>query len=94
MGLICWLNESCDPAFRNWVGGRGLIGESCQEGWERAAGCTADPSTSVAMTILLQTTATVPLYLLRPQQNCHPDRSVAQWRDLLFLSGQEAFLVL
>jgi hypothetical protein len=20
------------------------------------------------------------------QQNCHPDRSAAQWRDLLFLS--------
>ena len=25
------------------------------------------------------------LKLLRAQQNCHPDRSVAQWRDLLFL---------
>jgi hypothetical protein len=24
--------------------------------------------------------------MLAPKQICHPDRSVAQWRDLLFLS--------
>jgi hypothetical protein len=27
------------------------------------------------------------LKLLRAQQNCHPDRSVAQWRDLLYFSS-------
>jgi hypothetical protein len=27
-------------------------------------------------------------WLLMVPQNCHPDRSVAQWRDLLFLFPQ------
>jgi hypothetical protein len=33
----------------------------------------------VGMTLLLG------IGMLVPKQNCHPDRSVAQWRDLLFL---------
>jgi hypothetical protein len=37
------------------------------------------------MTILLQGQV-FSLKLLRAQQNCHPDRSEAQWRDLRFLS--------
>jgi hypothetical protein len=37
------------------------------------------------MTILLQGSDTIPFHLFRPLQNCHPDRSEAQWRDLLFL---------
>jgi hypothetical protein len=45
----------------------------------------------VGMTILLPGSTGVPLHLLRLQQNCHPDRSVAQWRDLLFLPGCQAF---
>ena len=38
----------------------------------------------VGMTILLLGINSVPLHLFRPLQNCHSDRSGAQWRDLLF----------
>jgi hypothetical protein len=44
------------------------------------------------MTIPSQESTTVTLHLLRPLQNFHPDRSEAQWRDLLFLLGDEALL--
>jgi hypothetical protein len=45
----------------------------------------------VGMTILLRESNGVASWReirIRPHQNCHPDRSVAQWRDLLFLSIQ------
>jgi hypothetical protein len=38
----------------------------------------------VGMTILLQGQRFLAGYLLRARQNCHPDRSEAQWRDLRF----------
>jgi hypothetical protein len=38
----------------------------------------------VGMTILLRGLKDLLLELLRAQQNCHPDRSEAQWRDLRF----------
>jgi hypothetical protein len=39
----------------------------------------------VGMTILLQEMASRAVeWLPTVKQNCHPDRSAAQWRDLLF----------
>jgi hypothetical protein len=46
----------------------------------------------VGMTILLHGLEYFSLNLLRARQNCHPDRSVAKWRDLrLLFSGSQLF---
>jgi len=54
-------------------------------GFVEAAGETAGPSTSLRSgrddnSVAESTTA--PSHLFRSLQNCHPDRSVAKWRDL------------
>jgi hypothetical protein len=52
-----------------------------------AAGETAGPSTSLRYgrdDNSVAGSTTVPSHLFRSLQNCHPDRSVAKWRDLRF----------
>jgi len=59
-----------------------------------AAGETAGPSTTLRYgpstsgrddDNSVAGSTTVPSHLFRSLQNCHPDRSVAKWRDLRFL---------
>jgi len=50
-----------------------------------AAGETAGPSTSLRYgrdDNYVAGSTTVPSHLFRSLHNCHPDRSVAKWRDL------------
>jgi hypothetical protein len=52
-----------------------------------AAGETAGPSTSLRYgrdDNSVAGSTTVPSHLFRSLQSCHPDRSVAKWRDLRF----------
>jgi hypothetical protein len=58
-----------------------------------AAGETAGPSTTLRYgpstsgrddDNSVAGSTTVPSHLFRSLQNCHPDRSVAKWRDLRF----------